>query len=68
MCWQWHRRKGKVELRPYVEGEDMNGISVSQTDRAAGLSGGYIARNPDDPQDQWYLAKAYFDTQYEPVS
>lgn len=52
-----YRRKGFSELRPYVPGEDLSGVSVQQdqTPRA----GGMIARNPSDHSDQWYITPEY---------
>lgn len=53
-------------MRPYVPGEDLTGISVSAQDTPE--EGGYIARNPENHKDQWYVAKAYFaKQQFEPV-
>jgi hypothetical protein len=62
MEFKKYRRSGVTEMRPYVSGEDMTGISVSEPDKALPtLDGGYIARNPDDWRDKWYVAKAFFD-------
>ena len=43
-----YRRKQIAELRPYTEGESIDGITVSTADRAAGSpkAGDMIARNP----------------------
>lgn len=63
-----YRRKGLSEMRSYVPGEDLTGISVSDADKSLPtLDGGYIARNPVNNTDQWYVAKAYFDQNLEPV-
>jgi hypothetical protein len=56
--WKQYRRKALASMRPYVPGEDLAGISVSETDSPA--EGGMIARNPDNHADQWYVAPAYF--------
>lgn len=56
--WKQYRRKGLSEMRPYVPGEDMTGISVSAVDTLK--VGGMIARNPVNHEDQWYVAKEYF--------
>ena len=61
--WKKYRRKGFVTLRPYIEGEDLSGISVSDADTPQ--PGGMIARNPQNHQDQWYVAKDFFDKNYE---
>ncbi len=60
-----YQRKGLSEMRPYIPGEDLTGISVSQTDTPE--LGGMIARNPKDHNDQWYVAKKYFDDNLEEV-
>ena len=73
--WAYYRRTGLSEMRPYVPGEDLTGISVSDPDKgllaAAAESGenpgGYIARNPRNHADQWYVAQAYFDANFELV-
>lgn len=46
-------------MRPYVPGESLTGISVSETDTPE--LGGMIARNPDDHEDQWYVNHDYFE-------
>ena len=57
-----YRRSQIAELRPYVEGEAMSGISVTGVDRAAGSpkAGDMIARNPKNHADQWLVAAQYF--------
>jgi hypothetical protein len=71
--WSFYRRKGFSEIgfsemRPYVPGEDMAGISISEADKALPtLVGGMIARNPANYADQWYVAKDYFEANFERV-
>lgn len=51
------------EMRPYVPGEDMTGISI-----AVGINpedGGMVARDPDNPTDQWYITKEFMDENYQ---
>jgi len=68
MEWKQYKRKGLSEMRLYVNGEDLTEISVSDVDKALDtLDGGYIARNPKNHKDQWYVAKKYFDDNLEPV-
>lgn len=56
-------RKKKVQpMRPYIPGEDMEGISVSQEDTPE--LGGMIAVNPDNGKDRWYVAKKFFEDNY----
>lgn len=73
--WAYYRRTGLSEMRPYVFDEDLTGISVSEPDlefmsicAVQGRDpGGYIARNPKNHADQWYVAQAYFDENLEPA-
>ncbi|MEW8522541.1 MAG: hypothetical protein AB2552_05760 [Candidatus Thiodiazotropha endolucinida] len=60
-----YRKKGVQPMRPYVPGEDLTGISVSDEDTPE--EGGMIAMNPDNPDDQWYVAKDFFEAKYELV-
>jgi hypothetical protein len=55
--WTVYRRTGITELRLYVPGEDLTGISVSSQDTPQ--AGGYIARNPTNHADQWYVNAEY---------
>lgn len=61
------RRKQIAELRPFVEGESLTGVSVAEVDRAAGSPkrGDMIARNPKNHDDQWLVAAAYFADNFE---
>lgn len=63
MAWKKYIRRGVVEMRPYVPGESLEGISVSDVDDPNN-DRGMIARNPDNPNDQWYVAWAYFEKNY----
>lgn len=49
----------------YIPGEYLAGISVSKTDTPE--EGGMVARNPRDHDDQWYVAKKYFEDNLEPA-
>ena len=62
-----YRRKRNAELRPYVLGEDMDGISISDADAKAGSpkAGDMIARNPENYEDQWLVAAQYFADNFE---
>ena len=64
-----YRRKSVSEMREYEEGENMDGVSISQPDKDAGSPkiGDYIARNPKNHADQWLVAKAYFEDNLEPI-
>ncbi|KKM00608.1 hypothetical protein LCGC14_1802690, partial [marine sediment metagenome] len=59
---EWYRKKGSTPMRPYVFGENLIGVSVSDGDIPE--EGGMIAHNPNDLADKWYISKDYFD-EYE---
>lgn len=65
--WKQYKRKGSIEARPYVPGEDLDGISVSNFDNYMNCLklGGMIARNPSNPDDQWFINETYFKDHYE---
>jgi hypothetical protein len=69
MNWQQYKRKGLSEMRPYVEGEDLTRVSISAADRDNGSPkiGDMIARNPVNHDDQWLVAKKYFEDNLEPA-
>lgn len=52
-------------MRPYVEGEDLESVSVSKDDRPA--PGGMIANDPSNPDDKWYISEKFFKENYEEV-
>lgn len=60
-----YRKVAVQPMRPYVEGEDMTGISVAECDTPE--VGGMIAVNPKDGSDRWYVAKKFFEDNYEEV-
>ena len=65
-----YRRKSVSEMRPYVEGETLDGkVSISEADLKAGSPkvGDMIARNPKNHEDQWLVVKAYFEDNLEPI-
>ena len=62
--WRQYKRKGLSEMRPYVFGEDLIGISVSPEDDPSNDMG-MIARNPKNHKDQWYVARQYFEDNLE---
>lgn len=64
--WKQYKRKGLSEMRPYVLGEDLNGVSVSQEDDPPNDMG-MIARNPKNHADKWYVARKYFEENLEPA-
>ncbi len=53
-------------MRPYVLGETLEGVSISEVDKQRDtLEGGYIARNPENHDDKWYVSKEYFEANLE---
>ena len=64
-----YRRKQIAELRPYVPGEPLDRVSISAADRENGSpkAGDMIARNPKNHDDQWLVAKQYFEDNFEPL-
>jgi hypothetical protein len=57
--WKYYKHKGLSEMRPYVLGEDMSNISVSDVDDPE-KDMGMIARNPENHEDMWYVSREYF--------
>jgi len=67
-----YKRKGLSEMIPFKEfiGQDMSNVSVSDQDKLLSneeFEQGYIARNPKNHDDLWYVAKKYFDDNLEEV-
>jgi len=58
-----YRKKNVQPMRPYVPGEDLTGVSVSDEDTPE--EGGMIAINASDESDRWYVAKQFFEDNYE---
>ncbi len=79
--FEQYRRTQIAEMRPLTEEEKELGrlittkthsrksISVSETDLNNGSpkSGDMIARNPKNHEDQWLVAKEYFNDNFEPL-
>jgi hypothetical protein len=61
-----YRKKNLQPMRPYIPGEDLNGISVSGQDIPE--EGGMIAQNPNLDADQWYVSKKFFEENYEEIT
>ena len=54
-----YERTGLSEMRPYIVGEDLKNVTVTDVDTPE--AGGMIARNPENHSDQWYVSKKYFE-------
>lgn len=67
--WRRFRRTRIAIMRPWVEGLDMTRVSVSDSDREAGSpkEGDYIAKNPQDPGDQWLVSAQYAADNFEEI-
>lgn len=67
--WKQYKRKGLSEMREYQTGEDVSHVSISEEDRKNGSpkDGDMIARNPKNHNDQWLVAKKYFEENLELV-
>lgn len=66
--YKQYQRKGLSEMRPYIQGEDLTGVSVSEADKNNLHLGGMVARNPKNHADKWFVAQKYFDDNLEPVT
>ena len=62
-----YKRSQIAELREYVKGEALHGVSISVEDKLVGSpkEGDMIARNPKNHKDQWLVAKQYFKDNFE---
>ncbi len=61
--WKIYRKKVFQEMRLYIPGENMDGISVSEGDVLE--AGGMIGRNSKNHADQWYVAKRFVEDNYK---
>ncbi len=64
--YQNYTRKGTTSMRPWDPEINMEGVSITDADRAAGSpkDGDMIARNRVNPEDRWLVAKAFFEAHY----
>lgn len=63
-----YRKFAVAWLRPHEVGEPLNSVSVSDADASKIYEpGGFIAINPANEGDKWYVAKDFFDANYEPA-
>jgi hypothetical protein len=65
-----YRRTQIAEIRTYEDGEVLSDrVSISASDKENGSPkvGDMIARNPANHEDQWLIAKDYFDMNFEEV-
>ncbi len=57
-----YRKKTTQAMRPYIAGEDLTGVSVSEEDTPE--VGGMIAIGVDN-NAKWYVSKRFFNLNYE---
>ncbi len=58
-----YKRTGLSLMRPYILGEDLSDISVSDEDDPPNDMG-MVAQNQNNPKDQWYVARQYFEDNF----
>lgn len=70
MTFRRYRRTNVAEMMEWGPDVDMDGVSVSDADRAAGSPkpGDMIARNPKNHGDRWLVSAAYFRENFEPLN
>ena len=61
-----YKRTNIAEMRDYIKGEDLSNISVSNTDNPE-EDLGMVARNPKNHNDKWYVARKYFEDNFEEI-
>jgi hypothetical protein len=78
MDFKKHKRKGAlselIQVQEFIsQGGDMNKVSLSspdhllQTHNPNQFELGFVARNPKNHDDMWYISKEYFDENLEEV-
>lgn len=73
--WKKYRRTNVAEMRSvrpgeFAKAEDGVRISISDPDAAlpqGEFERGFVARNPDNHADQWYVNPTYFAANFEAV-
>lgn len=68
--YKHYRKKQIAEMRPYIDGESMDHITVAPEDVKAGSPqvGDMISRNPNNHNDKWLVSAGYFSDNYVPVT
>jgi len=64
--WKEYQKTATQEMRPYIVGESLVGISVNKEDTPE--EGGMIARNNNNHEDKWYIGKKFFTDNYDEVT
>jgi len=73
MEFKQYRRTGLSEMIAFKDfvGNDMSLVSISDADKQLTTNEfmeGYVARNPKNHNDMWYVAKKYFDDNLKEVT
>lgn len=65
--YKWYRRTGLAYAKPWELSDDMNGVSISDKDKASGSPkyGDMIAQNPKSSRDRWLISAEYFADNFE---
>lgn len=61
-----YQRSNIAEMRSYILGEDLTNISVADVDNPE-KDMGMVARNPKNHKDQWYVARKYFEDNFDEI-
>ena len=68
MKFMFYKRKSYTEMREYVPGEKLEGVSITMSDfdknKGHPKEGDMIARDPGNHEDQWLVHKDYFQRHY----
>lgn len=75
MEFKKHKRKGAlselIKVQDYIQSNgNINDVSISAPDLSLPkevFEQGFIARNPDNNNDKWYISKEYYDKNLEEV-
>jgi len=60
-----YRKKQIAEMRPYIDGEDISRINVGDVSPKVG---DFVARDPENHDDQWLVTADFFNRNYEPLT
>lgn len=63
-----HRRTNLAELMPYTgDSKELDNVEISTVDKDHGLEGGWIARNPKNHEDKWFIAAEYYKNNFASI-
>ena len=69
MIFKTYVRTNRAEMADWEKGMNLDKVSISEPDRANGSpkEGDKIARNPENHDDKWLVAKDYFNSNFKPL-